>query len=215
MSSSSKENKGRRPPSRDSLRPTVVPPVAPEEIAQQPAARRTPGGLARVRESQATLTDEVALELARQESMAMTTPLPRVNTPAPPRANDPSSWADDMRDRFSLGDFTGALDVAERILGSDAARAAHGEASKVSAECREQLMGLYEAKLGSVDRVPVVVMAREDLKALSIDHRAGFLLSHIDGVSSLETILDVSGMPRLDALRILVELVQKRVIALR
>ncbi len=66
-----------------------------------------------------------------------------------------------------------------------------------------------------MDRVPVVMVATEQLRWLSIDHRAGFLLSHIDGVSSLEMILDVSGMPLLDALKILCELVQQRVITLR
>jgi hypothetical protein len=40
-------------------------------------------------------------------------------------------------------------------------------------------------------------------------------LSHIDGSCSLEQILDVSGMPTLDALRILFELVQQRVISFR
>jgi hypothetical protein len=40
-------------------------------------------------------------------------------------------------------------------------------------------------------------------------------LSLVDGVSTVEMILDVSGMPRLDALRILNELVQQRIVALR
>jgi hypothetical protein len=59
------------------------------------------------------------------------------------------------------------------------------------------------------------MVAREQLRWLSIDHRAGFLLSHVDGVSSLEMILDVSGMPLLDALKILAELQQQRVISFR
>jgi hypothetical protein len=61
----------------------------------------------------------------------------------------------------------------------------------------------------------VVMVPREQLRWLSIDHRAGFLLSHVDGVSSLEMILDVSGMPTLDALKILCELAQQRVISFR
>ena len=40
-------------------------------------------------------------------------------------------------------------------------------------------------------------------------------LSLVDGISSLEMILDVSGMPSLDALRILFELVEQRIISLR
>jgi hypothetical protein len=74
---------------------------------------------------------------------------------------------------------------------------------------------MYTARIGPMDRVPVVMVPREQLRWLSIDHRAGFLLSHIDGVSNLEMILDVSGMPTLDALRILCELQQQKVISFR
>jgi hypothetical protein len=41
------------------------------------------------------------------------------------------------------------------------------------------------------------------------------VLSHVDGNCSLEQILDVSGMPTLDTLRILYELLQQRVIGFR
>ena len=74
---------------------------------------------------------------------------------------------------------------------------------------------MYSARIGPLDRVPFVAVPPEQLKWLSIDHRAGFVLSHVDGVCSLEQILDVSGMPTLDALRILYELAQQRVIAFR
>ena len=69
--------------------------------------------------------------------------------------------------------------------------------------------------LGGLDRVPVVRTAKDALASLEIDHRAGFLLSHVDGASSFETILDVSGMPELDALRILTELLRRGVLDVR
>ena len=43
---------------------------------------------------------------------------------------------------------------------------------------------------------PMVLVPRTQLRWLSIDHRAGFVLSLIDGSSTLEMILDVCGMPR-------------------
>jgi hypothetical protein len=73
---------------------------------------------------------------------------------------------------------------------------------------------MYAARLGPLDRVPSVVVQRTQLRWLSIDHRAGFVLSLIDGSSTLEMILDVCGMPKLDAMRILDELVQQRIVAL-
>lgn len=118
----------------------------------------------------------------------------------------------DMRNRASLGDYTGALEIAEAVLARDPANV---EAETCAEECRAKLIHMYTARVGPLDRVPVVLVAREQLRWLSIDHRAGFLLSHIDGVSSLEMILDVSGMPLLDALKILTELQQQRVISFR
>ncbi len=38
-------------------------------------------------------------------------------------------------------------------------------------------------------------------------HRAGFLLSRVDGFTSLEELLDLSGMPRLEALKTVLSLV--------
>ena len=133
---------------------------------------------------------------------------PAAAPPLPPVA----ATAQEMNDRVSLGDYTGALEIAERLLESDP----DNEPVKVCAEsCRGVLHQMYTARIGPLDRVPMVMVARDQLRWLSIDHRAGFVLSLVDGVSSLEMILDVSGMPSLDALRILSELAQQRIISFR
>jgi hypothetical protein len=118
----------------------------------------------------------------------------------------------EMQERFALGDYSGALVMAESLLDENPT---HVEAREYAESCRAVLQQMYTAKIGPLHRVPVVEVAREQLRWLSIDHRAGFVLSLVDGVSSLEMILDVSGMPYLDALRILYELVQQRIISLR
>jgi hypothetical protein len=197
----------------------------------------------RARAPQVTLTDENETEEARLRSILLPSdPPPRrrpssqpsVEEEAPPatvaypaeyekdpfaRLNAQASEAPDagralkdMRDRFSLGDYTGALELAETVLRADPVNDA---ALACAEECRTKLIQMYTARIGPLDRVPVVMVATEQLRWLSIDHRAGFLLSHIDGVSNLEMILDVSGMPLLDALKILCELVQQRVITMR
>jgi hypothetical protein len=117
----------------------------------------------------------------------------------------------EMRERFSLGDYTGALEIAELMLAEDPH---DSEAGQCAQSCRAVLESMYAARLGSLDRVPTVLVQSAQLRWLSIDHRAGFVLSLIDGSSTLEMILDVCGMPRLDAIRILHELVQQRVVAL-
>jgi hypothetical protein len=118
----------------------------------------------------------------------------------------------EMRERFSLGDYTGALEIAELMLAEDPDDEAAAECAE---SCRGVLEGMYAARLGSLDRVPSVLVQRAQLRWLSIDHRAGFVLSLIDGNSTLEMILDVCGMPRLDAIRILHELVAQKIVALK
>jgi hypothetical protein len=120
--------------------------------------------------------------------------------------------AAEMRERFSLGDYTGALEMSEIILADEPD---HAAAIECGANCRTVLENMYAARLGPLDRVPMVVVPRAQMRWLSMDHRAGFVLSLIDGSSSIEMILDVSGMPKLDALRILHELVQQKIVSFR
>lgn len=119
---------------------------------------------------------------------------------------------EEMNERVALGDYTGALAMAEQLL---AASPDNANVASVAENCRTVLRQMYIAKIGPMDHVPMVMVPRDQLRWLSIDHRAGFVLSLVDGVSSLEMILDVSGMPELDALRILTELAQQRIIAFR
>jgi hypothetical protein len=67
--------------------------------------------------------------------------------------------------------------------------------------------------LGSLDRVPRIVVAAAELGKLTLDHRAGFVLTFVDGVSSIDTLLDASGLPRLELLRVLRDLVRAGVVA--
>jgi hypothetical protein len=118
----------------------------------------------------------------------------------------------EMRERFSLGDYTGALEMSELIL-ADAPD--NAQAAECGENCRTVLENMYAARLGPLERIPMVIVPRTQMRWLSMDHRAGFVLSLIDGSSSVEMILDVSGMPKLDALRILHELVQQKIVSFR
>ncbi len=118
----------------------------------------------------------------------------------------------EMRERFSLGDYTGALEMSELILADDPGNL---EAAECGENSRSVLEGMFAARLGRLDRVPMIVVPRTQMRWLSIDHRSGFILSLVDGSSTVEMILDVCGMPKLDALRILHELVQQKIVAFR
>lgn len=118
----------------------------------------------------------------------------------------------EMGERFDAGDFTAALESAEWIL-KDVPD--HARARRYAASCREVLLQMYAARLGSLDRVPSIVVGAAELKNLGLDHRAGFVLSCIDGHTTFAEILDLSGMPPLESYRILCDLILAHVIAVR
>lgn len=111
--------------------------------------------------------------------------------------------------RIAAGDYGRALVLAESALD---AHPGHPEVTRHAESCREMLYHRYLERLGAGDHVPRLAMQRSALTGLTLDHRAGFLLSCVDGVSTLEEIIDVSAMPRLDAVRMIYELVQEGVI---
>lgn len=115
----------------------------------------------------------------------------------------------EVRDRFAVGDFSGALVIAESIVEAEPSNA---EAKRYAESCRDVLKQMYVSRLGGTGGVPEMAIPPDQIRWLSLDHKSGFLLSLIDGVSRIEEILDVSGMAELDALRILFELLQQNVI---
>ena len=115
----------------------------------------------------------------------------------------------EIRDRFDVGDFSGALAAAEAVLEQ---HPENGDAVVYAQHCREKLKQMYIARLGGLRRTPHVSSTPEQLRWLALDHRAGFLLSLVDGRSTLDEVLDMSGMGELDALRLLMQLMQQNVL---
>lgn len=128
---------------------------------------------------------------------------------ATPIPSDPTDPLVDLRDRYAVGDFTGAHEIAEAIL---AEQPDNSEALRFRESCRDVLMQMYCARIGPSSSIPKLAIPAAELQWLSLDHRSGFLLSCVDGQSTVEEILDVCGMPTLDALRILYNLMQQRII---
>jgi hypothetical protein len=55
-------------------------------------------------------------------------------------------------------------------------------------------------------RIPIVVLADEKLRAAPLDCRSGFIVSLLDGKTTVEELLDVSGMPVEETLAIVEDL---------
>ena len=109
----------------------------------------------------------------------------------------------EMAERYALDDFTGALRISELVLGREPD---HPDARRIAGESRRRLEHLYTSRLGGLARVPRVALPDADLRWLGLDHRAGFLLSRVDGQNTIDELVDISGMPKLEALKTLVEL---------
>lgn len=60
-----------------------------------------------------------------------------------------------------------------------------------------------------------VRLAGDALKRLPLDHRAGFLLSLMDGTLDIDTLVEVSAMPRDEVLRIVRDLHDSGVVDIR
>jgi hypothetical protein len=85
-------------------------------------------------------------------------------------------------------------------------------------ECRERcdlfLVTSYTTELIRLDRIPVRLPQREEHKFAQLDHRMGFVLALVDGRTTIEDIVDASGLSKLEALRLLADLARRRVIDL-
>jgi hypothetical protein len=137
-------------------------------------------------------------------------PRPRRRTSkAPARASAAGDRLAQVHERLELGDYSGALAAAEAIAKSGR----HDpEVDRTIQECRRVLVGMYESRIGSFDRVPEVVVSSHELVWRNLDPTTGFVLSRIDGMSTFEDIVDVSGLPRFETCRILNQLLQDGII---
>lgn len=63
--------------------------------------------------------------------------------------------------------------------------------------------------------VPRLVRSKAEIAAAPIDHRAGFLLAHIDGVTSVQGLVDIAGMAENEVHEILDRLRRLGIVAIR
>lgn len=63
--------------------------------------------------------------------------------------------------------------------------------------------------------VPWLVLTHDELRALPLDSRTGFVLSLVDGRCTVEMILDMAGLPEDETMRLLAQLLTFEAIELR
>lgn len=188
-------------------RPSQIPTLEPPDEDRK-TIERVPTGWSLA----PAANSEQALEFVDAHARESLVPLALTALESPARqqhpAPDPGASLSDM---FAVGNFSGAMAEAENRL---RVNPDDEEALRYADECRLTLTRMFTARLGSLLQRVRIDVPFEEIRWMNLDHRAGFLLSLVDGNSSIDDLLDVSSMPRLDALRILVELHSRGVIAL-
>lgn len=106
---------------------------------------------------------------------------------------------------LQAGDLGAAIDACEATLAETG-----GLAGKVARDHLPLVEKIYGALLGGPERVPTHGQAMG-----SLEPRSAFLLSRIDGSMTVEDVLDVSGMPRLEALREMALLVRRGAVVIK
>jgi tetratricopeptide (TPR) repeat protein len=139
--------------------------------------------------------------------------VPDQGQPPPPAPAKPASdvdvWVRGAKELHALGDFSGSLEMIEKIL---KVNPSHAEARAYLQQNEATLIAMYESKLGSMGRIPRLAIKPEEVLWLNLDHRAGFLLAQIDGSVTYEDLFALSGLPRLDTARILATLLAEGVV---
>lgn len=115
----------------------------------------------------------------------------------------------EIADHFALGNFAAALHAAELHLGlnpDDEGAQRYAEASRSRLETR------YTTRIGSLEYVFNVAVPSSNVKWLGLDPQAAFLLSLVDGQTTVAEVFDLCGMGRLEALRVFTELLEAKAI---
>jgi hypothetical protein len=187
-------------------------PVAARPVAPAPARPVAPAPVA----ARPVAPAPVAARTAASAPVALRPVSAPARTPAPVPQVAPRQGVRTLlvgvEDLLALGDVSSAMDLlgkAEQLAPGDA------RLSSARERCVRGLQASLEAKLGDLKRVPTLKLRMAELMKLSLDPRAGFLLSRIDGSLSFEALFSVSGMSRLDTLRVLAQLLDQDIIAIR
>ena len=114
-------------------------------------------------------------------------------------------FVDECQAALREGRDDSAAQAAELALQLSEQSRSHDVDSIVDS-ARPLLERAFRACIGDMRCSPIRAMRSEELAEHGFDHRAAFLMSRMDGMLSVSDLLDVAGMPRFDALRLMASL---------
>ena len=103
------------------------------------------------------------------------------------------------------------LDLLEAVARRDPMRLeVHGHIEEV----RSRLLKRYRERMGDLGGVPRLSLGLSDVMKFNLPAHAGFMLSLIDGDTSIGDIVSLSGMDSFGALRVLTGLIDAGIVSL-
>jgi hypothetical protein len=119
-------------------------------------------------------------------------------------------FREEMREKYALGDFSGALSIAEMLVGR---HPGDSEVRWYQNQSQRQLREMLLSKLGE-GSVPVVVTPMQELSWYGLDPASFTLLSEMKEDRTVEAVVKSTVLPELEALRALGELVAQGIVRL-
>ena len=177
-----------------------LPPFVGEPNAQTTLRLTTPMALSEPRHERPTA--HASPEAARQRIVSP--------TPGAPSQSKLLKALDGAKKARSARDIDLAATLVERAL-SIADALGNSEASAAIEREEALIEGSLEMRLGRRDGVLHVLPSTEE--RISLLPEEAFLLSRIDGIASAEEVLDLSPLPRIRTLRLLVRMLRQRLIS--
>jgi len=108
-----------------------------------------------------------------------------------------------------IGDYARSLSAAELQLGLNPD---DESAQQYASNSRTRLETRYTTRIGSLDYIFNLAVPPAKVKWLGLDPQAAFLLSLVDGQTTVAEVLDICQMGRLEALRVFTELLEAKAI---
>ena len=131
---------------------------------------------------------------------------------------DPKEWEklsaeillQDAREAIESRDLEGALELLRAAATRDPDRI---ELEGFVDGVRSQLLKQYRDQVGDLQGVPTVVADKTAVMRFNLPADAGFMLSLVDGKTTVQEIVSISGMDAFDAFRILKGLLEAKIAA--
>lgn len=168
--------------------------------------------------------DDSILSQMRERRPADPTSVVNPASAPPPSSGQPAlsdPRIDAMRELYASGDADGALFIASAVQAhvretnppppSDDSIDVDMDDDR---DERTAISGSGVQVTNAMRGCPRMLMSLSEVAALPLDPRAGFLMMHFDGMSTIEDIVDACAMPKADTLTILRQLLALKVIAL-